>query len=145
MPFLAIKQWNDRSSTDELADEILQAVQAHASGGAFRCPPSWYQELAIGERSNGVRVCVKVGRNYLRVLVLRVTELGSLHPQVDFEIVYAVVHTLTVTRERVPLPFDYEPCDAVDFLRYVETAAAAVPGLLPDDQKLFNLPLYTFK
>ena len=39
---------------------------------------------------------------------------------------------------------DYRPHDATDFLRYVETAAAAVPGLL-DGQQLFELPIYTFK
>jgi hypothetical protein len=71
--------------------------------------------------------------------------LGALNPRVDFIIGHVIVYTVAVTGDCVQSPFDYEPCDLADFLRYAETAAAAVPGLLPDGQQLFDLPLYTFK
>jgi hypothetical protein len=67
------------------------------------------------------------------------------HPLVQMTVYKGFTMRCTVKVSLVDDPVLYRPSDVVDFLRYVETAAAAVPGLLPDDQKLFQFPLYTFK
>jgi hypothetical protein len=141
MRFIAIKQWCNRS-VDELAREILHGVQTHASARAVRS--DIHGLVVLGEEPNEACVQVAMFNDHLSVSVKRAAPADYVMLQRIHFVICASIECFAVML--VPkAAFDYEPTDVPDFLRCVDTAAAAVPGLLGDGEQLFEFSLYTFK